>query len=447
MRFINTDRYSATHIDWHKFIYAGRKPDNMHRRNYSWQFIQILTVLCATLSALVKKGVVISRVGTDDGISIDKPSAPGTHGTLTIGDGTSTTHAINKGQLDAKFGTGDSQVRSNTQMDARYVLTSTKNTAGGFAGVGTNGKIESSLLPDIRLNRVFVVLNKFGRNVEPNLVAGDSCIITPTALYNPGMIYAEHDVVRVMEYGITKFYAATVNATTPPTFTASLWNSSTIQVGQTYQPGTVVLFGNKLYITTQAYTVSVVADPATLSSFAPYSDVTIREWTGGTPYAQNDIVKVTTPGSVKYYSAKADIPAMRTAEWTGTTLTSGTAYAIGDEVLYNNKNYMVRLAYTAPNPIVNPATVTVDVAGRPQSVFVEDIAPDAGYYILSRTPATPADGSSDSDWTSTSSGTTVDSFNGRSGPVTPQTGDYDARQVSMANYQDLRRDLFPPFFL
>lgn len=145
MRFINTDRYSATHIDWHKFIYAGRKPDNMHRRNYSWQFIQILTVLCATLSALVKKGVVISRVGTDDGISIDKPSAPGTHGTLTIGDGTSTTHAINKGQLDAKFGTGDSQVRSNTQMDARYVLTSTKNTAGGFAGVGTNGKIESKL--------------------------------------------------------------------------------------------------------------------------------------------------------------------------------------------------------------------------------------------------------------------------------------------------------------
>lgn len=238
-----------------------------------------------------------------------------------------------------------------------------------------------------------------------------------------------------------------MNATTPPTFTASLWNSSTIQVGQTYQPGTVVLFGNKLYITTQAYTVSVVADPATLSSFAPYSDVTIREWTGGTPYAQNDIVKVTTPGSVKYYSAKADIPAMRTAEWTGTTLTSGTAYAIGDEVLYNNKNYMVRLAYTSPNPIVNPATVTVDVAGRPQSVFVEDIAPDAGYYILSRTPATPADGSSDSDWTSASSGTTVDSFNGRSGPVTPQTGDYDARQVSMANYQDLRRDLFPPFFL
>lgn len=100
----------------------------MHRRNYSWQFIQILTVLCATLSALVKKGVVISRVGTDDGISIDKPSAPGTHGTLTIGDGTSTTHAINKGQLDAKFGTGDSQVRSNTQMDARYVLTSTSNS-------------------------------------------------------------------------------------------------------------------------------------------------------------------------------------------------------------------------------------------------------------------------------------------------------------------------------
>lgn len=215
MRFINTDRYSATHIDWHKFIYAGRKPDNMHRRNYSWQFIQILTVLCATLSALVKKGVVISRVGTDDGISIDKPSAPGTHGTLTIGDGTSTTHAINKGQLDAKFGTGDSQVRSNTQMDARYVLTSTKNTAGGFAGVGTNGKIESSLLPDIRLNRVFVVLNKFGRNVEPNLVAGDSCIITPTALYNPGMIYAEHDVVRVMEYGITKFYATTFTNSKP----------------------------------------------------------------------------------------------------------------------------------------------------------------------------------------------------------------------------------------
>ena len=379
-----------------------------------------------------KKGIVISRVGTADGISIDKPGATGAHGTITIADGTSATHAITKGQFDAKFGTGDSQVRLNTDLDSRYVLASGRNNADGYAGVGSNGKIESFLLPDIRLNRVFVVLNKFGRNVEPNLVAGDSCIITPTALYNPGMIYAKHDVVRVMEYGITKFYAATVNATTPPTFTASLWNSSTIQVGQTYQPGTVVLFGNKLYITTQAYTVSA---GATLLAFAePYSDVTICEWTGGTPYAQNDIVKVTTPGSVKYYSAKDNIPAMSTAEWTGTTITSGTSYAIGDEVLYNNKNFMVRLAYTAPNSVVNPATA---VNGTGESIFVEDIASDAGYYILSRTPATPADGSSDSDWTSASSGTTVDSFNGRSGPVTPQTGDYDARQVSMANYQDL----------
>ena len=122
MRFINTDRYSATHIDWHKFIYAGRKPDNMHRRNYSWQFIQILTVLCATLLALVKKGIVISRVGTADGISIDKPGATGEHGTITIADGTSATHTITKGQFDAKFGTGDSQVRLNTDLDSRYVL-------------------------------------------------------------------------------------------------------------------------------------------------------------------------------------------------------------------------------------------------------------------------------------------------------------------------------------
>ncbi len=378
-----------------------------------------------------KKGAVIKRVGTEDGISIEKSSAPGTYGTVTIATGTASNHAATKGQLDAHFGTGGTQVRNNTQLDARYPLLTTRNEANGYAGIGSDGKIESRFLPQIRLNKVIVKLNRFGRNAEPGLVAGDSCVITPTQLYDAGLSYDKDSVVRVMEYGITKFYAALRN-TTPQTFDTTKWSSTTLAVGTTYNQGSVVLADNKLYVVTATFTYTSLT--ANIGSLSQYSDAAIREWSGGVPYAKDDIVKVTSPAETKYYSANVVMPAMDPADWTGTTLTANASYEIGDEVLYQNKNYMVRLAYTVPAVPVDPATVTDAVLGQ---TFIQDIAPDSGYYILSATPTYAADEDRNRLWVAAISSTTVDSFNGRIGPVSPQTGDYNANQISMPSYSDM----------
>lgn len=386
----------------------------------------------------MRKSIVIGRNGTSitstgaNDLAVSKKNPDGTTAAVritNIAEPISDADAVNFAALKAKFGTNDDQVRNNLQLDGRYEQLGRKNIANGYVGLGADGKIESKFLPSIAINSVIVVKNKYARNKVTGLHTGDTCVIQGTPTYQPNVSYAKDTVVRIQNGTQMVFYSA-LKQTSAQAFDVSKWNSTTVSINVSYPQNTVVLYQGVPYISKVAgATVAALDDITSSTQFERYAGAEYPEFKLATQYLFQTIVKHTVGSTVTFYSANTNIPAMDPAQWTGTTIKPTTAYVVGDEVLFNNANYIVVADHTsdaAPDP-TQPSQA---------ANYLLDSEPDAGMYILTRNPTGVAGATVDADWAAVGVGLTVESFNGRSGTVTSQSGDYMAFQVNSVPYAD-----------
>lgn len=109
------------------------------------------------------------------------------------------------------------------------------------------------------------------------------------------------------------------------------------------------------------------------------------------------------------------------SHWLDTTFKTNHIYKVGDEFVYKTKLFIVKSKHTSGATLIDPKT-------NP-SLYEQDDYLDAGMYILQRSPTGPNGTSVAEDWVSFGSDFRVQSFNGRVGTITPESGDYTSEEI------------------
>lgn len=156
-------------------------------------------------------------------------------------------------------------------------------------------------------------------------------------------------------------------------------------------------------------------------------------WKSNTSYSKGEIVYTISAASgdkykQKYYVSKKDFvsgSSFNQNNWTGSNFITNHEYIIGDEIVYNNKIYIV----------IKPHTSGTTVSG---DNYLLDTVREAGVSILAKNPSGKGGTTVDSDWVQVGTDFHVQSFNGRMGIILPQTGDYKASQIEATPYSSVQ---------
>lgn len=386
----------------------------------------------SNLQGTLKSEFTIGKQTLNSGVVISNPSSGvvefklGTSGTTNVrikaSDGTNTGTLITQPTVTA--------IAAALQLDINSrVPQSERGQINGFVPVNSVGKIDANFLPDLSLNQVILVDNKVQRNALTNLDKGDMAVIKSIPEFVPSTIYQTGDIVRVVDSGAMVFYVAK-KETTEVVFDPSKVLTTSFAPADVLVTGTRVVYQGKLFVTLVDYTVpGTIVDPSTDPvSFSPVFDPSIPDFKLGVNYAADSFIK---NGSL-YYKVKA-VPyvGMPVTDWASSNLPiNGTAITTGQEFIHNNKSYIAIADHVCDGDVLNVTN------WRPDSA-------DSGLYICIADPAVPGGKigpTTDSDWASIGTGTSVDTFAGRFGNVNPQFGDYSTQQVRAVPYKDITSD-------
>lgn len=185
---------------------------------------------------------------------------------MKVGTPTADDHSSTKKYVDDKFGTADDQVRTNVESDALYEALARKNTANGYVGLGTDGKIEAQYMPSLSIVDIHTVDNFEDRNMQV-VQKGDMAIVTSIQVWQHSTEYAKETLIKFETADVGnfpsgfKFWVCDKDHTSGTTTIdddiaahADWWLNSTWEDtgnDQTWETGDEQLFENIMYVCTE----------------------------------------------------------------------------------------------------------------------------------------------------------------------------------------------------